>query len=331
MSNFWIPDHSRPFSWQGDELEQHLSPRDERYGRLLHTLQRVDERQIILLRQYNSFRPLYLDIHRQLEQGCGVWLFRLNELTGLTKEEYQQLFFKLCLFIGQPVSVDRFGQKLKSVMDKGQKDSVFQPVRGHLTNQALPFHTDRADLTMLGCWSPAATGGELSVCSSSQLLQRLQTESPAAIRTLMKNIPHDLRDEGAFGKPVTSHPVIVDTDQVFLVRYIRRFINSVKRHGIQLEHSIVEALDALDRLLELDKYHSPLHYTLLLQPGDVLILNNHTTLHARQAFEDSSTCQRYHLRCWLASEYSRALPDAFSDVFHDVAPGSLRGGILHAE
>jgi hypothetical protein len=66
-----------------------------------------------------------------------------------------------------------------------------------------------------------------------------------------------------------------------------------------------------------------------LQRGDVLFLNNWTTLHRRTAFKDYEDpyLKRHLLRVWLSMPNSRPLDDSFQANFGAVEAGSLRGGI----
>ena len=66
--------------------------------------------------------------------------------------------------------------------------------------------------------------------------------------------------------------------------------------------------------------------------GDIQLLNNHVTYHARTAFEDDAAAGRDRLlfRLWLSMPNSRALPPGFEVLWGSIEPGALRGGIAQA-
>lgn len=86
------------------------------------------------------------------------------------------------------------------------------------------------------------------------------------------------------------------------------------------------ALDALDEILR----RPSVMYDMYLQPGDMQILNNHVTLHARTEFEDHDdpALKRCLFRLWLAPPDSVALPESWQPAYRAIEPGRVRGGII---
>ncbi len=87
----------------------------------------------------------------------------------------------------------------------------------------------------------------------------------------------------------------------------------------------VEALDLFDSLAD----DPALHLRMELQPGDIQLVQNHTLLHDRTAFDDwpEPERKRHLLRLWLAPERARPLPPVFAERFGSVVPGQ-RGGVV---
>ncbi len=69
-----------------------------------------------------------------------------------------------------------------------------------------------------------------------------------------------------------------------------------------------------------------------LRAGDIQLLNNHVTYHARTAFEDDEQSGRDRLlyRLWLSMPNSRGLPTGFEVLWGSIEPGALRGGIAQS-
>ena len=86
-----------------------------------------------------------------------------------------------------------------------------------------------------------------------------------------------------------------------------------------------EAIDFLDQVCE----REDLQTRFTLEAGELLFLNNWTTLHRRTAFEDfkDPNKRRHLLRIWLSMPNSRPLNEAFRANFGAVEAGALRGGI----
>ncbi|KVT64713.1 clavaminic acid synthetase [Burkholderia ubonensis] len=262
-------------------------------------------------------------IHDKLEFESGAIRHQSAVLERLGKDDFHRVFYRFCRYLGLPVAINKSGDVIKEVKDAGHRDSVLAPARGHMTNQELAFHSDRADVTVLACWEPAAEGGEFKVCSSARLVELIEARRPAWLPWLTQPIPHDLRDEGGIDNGYCLLPILTETDDSFVVRYIRKFNESVKRHDIALPEPVRAMLDEIDGLLNSDG----MFVQFAFEKGALVLTNNHITLHSRNAFVDAPPRQRCLLRCWIASEHTRPLPPAFEPIFHSVAPGVLRGGI----
>ena len=85
------------------------------------------------------------------------------------------------------------------------------------------------------------------------------------------------------------------------------------------------AIDLLDEILR----RPAVMYAMHLAPGDMQLLNSHTTLHSRTEFEDHADPAQKRLlyRLWLAPPDGRALPEAWRPGYRSVAAGTVRGGI----
>ncbi|MES2204040.1 MAG: TauD/TfdA family dioxygenase [Pseudomonadota bacterium] len=314
--------YQAPASWgKGDIYPSHLHARAKTLIEyiLAHNPSTVE---IINLRSSDQFKQFYIDFHKELEEGTGVvFLKNFISCTNFDASKIHEIFMNFCLFIGEPVPINKLGEVLREVKDIGLKDSVAKPVRGHLTNQSLAFHSDRADITTLLCMSPAYQGGEFKVGSSARLFHELKKRKDF-LDILSSNIPHDLRDEGSDDANICAHP-IVSYENIFCVRYIRKFIESTARFGLTMDPKLVAALDYIDTIVNSESFS----HEFYLNPGDFIMINNHLTLHSRNSFIDSESQKRCLLRIWLSTEFSRPLPESFKPIFYQVTAGSSRGGI----
>lgn len=108
--------------------------------------------------------------------------------------------------------------------------------------------------------------------------------------------------------------------------YHRPYIESARRFPDvpPLTPLQAEALDAFDALAN----DPALHLFMEFRAGDVQLVNNHSLLHDRTAFEDwpEPARRRHLLRVWLAPVPARPLPPVFAERYGSVVPGE-RGGI----
>ncbi|MDC9581607.1 TauD/TfdA family dioxygenase [Xenorhabdus sp. PR6a] len=306
--------YTRPPAWQGNAVFE----RSARFSQPLENLFQDIANGYLPSERDSSLRR---EIHKELELKSGVLFHESSTLNRLDANAFHSVFNVFCLWLGFPVPINQQGHYLKEVCDHGVRDSLNTPQRGHLTNQALAFHSDRADITVLGCWSPAAKGGAFRIRSSADVIKQVEQLRPAWFPYLNTPIAHDLRDEGE--QPWILVPLLSETENLFILRYIRKFSDSVSRHGITQPQAVHQMLTEIDSIIE-----QPDHYAQLdFKKGMLVAVNNHITLHARTCFENNAQFQRCLLRCWLSSEFTRPLPKSFQPLFHNVAAGTPRGGI----
>lgn len=270
------------------------------------------------------------DIEPILEGGAGFCVVRGLRPCGDIRVDARAILL-LGLLFGTPVSQSRDGNLVASVRDSGG-DLKNPLVRGHKTAAELPFHCDRADRVLIYCVRQARRGGRIRVASSIRLFESLSRTAPDLAECLSRPLPFDRRDVHARDeKPWISLPIFANQDDVFVARYIRRFIEESQRHQDcpRITRLQRKALDCVDGLLRDDG--RAFEYRML--PGDVLLMNNNVVLHSREAFEDHSEAERRRLmlRVWLSHQSARPLPGEFTEIYGNNLPGVYRGGVWPVE
>ena len=86
----------------------------------------------------------------------------------------------------------------------------------------------------------------------------------------------------------------------------------------------LEAIKLVNQLANDERFH----FGMMFEPGDIQLLNNHVTYHARTAFEDhpEEDRKRHLLRMWLSMPNTRALSPLMSGIYRDQSVGAVRGG-----
>lgn len=166
--------------------------------------------------------------------------------------------------------------------------------RNYITDREFRPHCDAADLLGLLCIRPAARGGQSRLTSSVSLFNVLLAKRPDLARRLFEPVMLDLMDEQPEGcEPVARLAPAAFHGGQLSTFYISDYFRSATRHpGIERDPFETELLDWYDRLA----VDPRLELRFDLAPGDLLLVNNHLMLHARDAFVDEPGRERLLLR-----------------------------------
>ena len=294
-----------------------------------------------------SLAPRLRALRDELVLGRGVYLFRGLPVQRWDRWETCAAFYGLGAHMGWTCPQNARGHVLGHVKDLGN-DPNDPATRLYTTSAAQPFHTDSADIVGLLCVKNAARGGESQVVSTAAVYNELVSKDPESASALLEPFPVDRKGETPPGKkPTYDMPVFHvhrdgprDSENVetrdatrgtipYMLSgiYDRSFVDAAQKRwsaadGVpRLTRAQIDALDALDATCADDEFRLDMR----LEPGDAQWLHNHTTFHARSAYERGS--DRHLLRVWVAPENARRLPAAFAERFGDLEPGPNRGGI----
>jgi len=263
-------------------------------------------------------------LHEDLLDGRGFTLIRGLSNTDWTDAELTRAFWIIGSMFGNPVSQNGHGDLLGHVTDLRKTDK--SAVRLYQTNAAQPFHSDSCDIVGLLCLRPAKHGGESAIASSATIHNQLLENNPDDLRTLYNKFICDRYGEVPEGK-APFYPVHV--------------FNSVAGKlvccGMDPDIRSAPRLDSVDdlndsQLSALDAFQQSAKDTalrMMLERGDIQLVNNLTVVHSRESFEDHTELEqrRYLLRLWLSSPLGRELPEFLAERWGSIEVGSQRGGI----
>jgi hypothetical protein len=268
-------------------------------------------------------------LRREILDGRGFVLIRGLPVADKPIQENAAAYCGIGSYFGVMRSQHAKGHLLGHVRDLGGPTTLVDPnVRAYHTAERQLFHTDGSDIVGLLCLRQARVGGLSSIVSSMSLYNRMATERPDLVRRLFAPLPFDRRGEVPDGMlPFYLIPVFTDCDGRLSAGYTRRNISSSQRHpdAPRLAPEDVEALELFDELAN----DSELRLDMVLEPGDMQFLHNHTVLHDRTAFEDwpDPERKRHLLRLWLCAPDGRPLDPVLAQRFGTVEIGD-RGGIV---
>ena len=242
----------------------------------------------------------------EVQNGRGFAIIRGLPVADLPLDVVKVAYWGLGTLIGRGQSQSNFGDVIGEVADVTHRDPH---ARGYRTAKELSLHTDICDMIALLAVRSAKTGGDSSVASAFSVHNLFLSERPDCLPALYAGARNHRRGEQAPDEePVTPHkvPVFSVTGNALSIRYVRPYIT----HGLQAtgesNPALLEALDVLDGFADRVKATFP------LAAGEVLLLNNLTTLHARTGFEDWAEPERKRLllRLWLNKDgFRQTSPD----------------------
>jgi hypothetical protein len=274
--------------------------------------------------------PLFakLAAHAQdmIENGPGIFLIR-----GFPAEKYEMLalrmiYWGLGKYLGTAVTQSSDGDLLGDVRD-ASFDINSKTGRGYRSSQELTFHCDSADVTALFVLRTAMTGGMSGFASSVAVHNEVVRRDPELAAVLYQPFYWSLLGQEQPGEaPYYEQPVFSMQDGYFSQRFVRAMIYGAEKH-VGAPPMNAKQRAALDLLCDFAD-NSPYSFRMMLTPGDLEILNNHTTMHARTEFKDHGTrdTNRHLLRLWLSMPNSRPLSPLMNYIYRDQSPGAVRGG-----
>jgi hypothetical protein len=235
-------------------------------------------------------------------------------------------YWVLGLLLGEPLSQSPQRTLIGNIEVHAPRD---RDKREWEASNALPFHTDPADLVTMLCARPAPAGGVTQLASGRAVHDLLLAEAPGHLAELYRPFPQDNRRQPERWS-WTAIPVFGRaTNGDFTVRHARWHVQTAQRHPEvpRLTDAQLAALNALDELVA----RPGVSLDLDLRPGELKLFNNAELLHARTAFADAPKgAGRLMLRLWLSFADSPELPHPYRQLFGATAGGTYRGGVWPA-
>jgi hypothetical protein len=279
---------------------QHLDALDEVLARTRH----VNPQEITRADfDHPRLNPLLAELFDLIQNGRGAVV-----ITGVTRERYseedfERIYWGFGTHWGTAVIQSAFGDRLGRVR--------FTPVspdnptnRAYRSNEELTPHTDSNEIVGLMAVQKAKSGGYSQLTSSLAIHNEILRNRPDLLDPLYEGFNYASREASTTAQPVTPYkiPVFCYLDGKVSCHYVGEFIRvAAQKMGVVLPPGLSEALDYFDQVATRDDIRA--HF--MLEPGEMMIVNNFTVLHARTNFEDSSEQKRHLLRLWIDVQEGR--------------------------
>jgi hypothetical protein len=269
---------------------------------------------------------LFAKGREQLENGIGMQLYRGIDVTRYSKDELRLMYWAFGLHLGTPVSQSMNGDVLGDVRNLNT-DLDGPQGRGYTTNRKLNCHTDSCDVVGLFVLRTAKSGGVSRLASSVAVHNEMLRTRPDLLEVMYQPFAWSWQgQEPSDAEPWYPQPIFSSWRGKFSCRYVSTHIKSAQRYEdapriTQLQQEALELFDSLSSSPEIS-------YSMMFEPGDLQLLNNHVTLHARTDFEDfdEPDLRRHLLRMWLSVPNSRPLNPQLGYIYRNLQGGSVRGG-----
>jgi hypothetical protein len=275
-----------------------------------------------------TFSAQIEQIVERISHGLGVVMLRGLDRDRYSNQECELIYWGLSVHMGIPVSQNTRGHLLGHVTDEGV--TLADPdARGYQTRNRLDFHCDQLPVDILGlfCLRTAKSGGTSYLVSATTLHNTILEERPDLIDLLYVPFHVDWRgDHPQGGQPWYDVPMFSARDGIITARVTNRsFLASVSRYGDHL--ALTDAQAAAMEVVQEIANRPNLRLSMDFQEGDMQFINNHTVLHARQAYDDfdDPDLKRHLLRMWIAlpDERRRPLSPILDERYSYVESGGI--------
>jgi hypothetical protein len=328
---------SDPGAWVGREIQNdsswtyHLAGEHiEEIDAALHHAKRVGVRIPFAKTSFPlpRFARALDGILDEIENGRGFLLMRGIPRGRYSDADCELLYWGIGIHLGTPVSQNARGHLLGHVRDEGRAQADPNS-RAYQTRQRMDFHTDLMPVDVLGlfCARTAKAGGESKVVSALTIHNVLHEERPDLLEALYGPFNIDWRGEEPPGeRPFFTIPMFSEHAGKVTTRLVSvPYYQSVARFGDEYAPRAIQ-LEALEKVQEIAN-RPELMLSMDFREGDIQLLNNHTTMHARTAFEDYDEpgMQRHLLRMWIPVDDARRRPlaDALASRYEWVKRGGI--------
>src|SRR5258706_11372891 len=254
--------------------------------------------------------PLLAEIRQELMHGRGAVIVR-----GITRERYgedafERIFWGVGLHLGDAVQQSDLGDRIGHV----RHEPGLTKVRGYRSTRELKMHTDVQELVGLMSVQRSETGGVSQLVSSLAIHNVIQRERPDLMPILYAGSPR-----WAYEKMhVSSYavPIFCNVDGQVSCSFFG-VEDSAEKVGKTLPAELESAITFFKEVAERDE----LCLSFTLEPGEMMVWNNFTCLHARTEFKNSDARQRHLLRLWMDVSDRRPVPESFGWLAQEYSTG----------
>lgn len=238
---------------------------------------------------------LFAELRERIMNGRGVVLVTGLDASRLDADALERALWAIGTHLGVAAVQSRDGDRLGRV----ERDDTDPVTRGYRSAGELSMHTDSYEVLGLMCVRQAARGGVSALVSSLAIHNVLLAERPDLLPPLYAGYRMAIPEARLGSEPVTqqSIPVFCNVDGTVSCMFAAGFMREAARlRGEPLPPGLDEALRVFMEIA--NREDLALRFTL--EPGEIALMHDFTTLHSRTEFENDATHKRLLLRLWLS-------------------------------
>lgn len=235
-----------------------------------------------------ALNAFFAQLRAEIVTGRGAVIITGVIPERYTEEQFERIFWGLGLHLGHAVAQSDMGDRIGHVRHEPNQKTV----RGYRSLRELKLHTDVNEIVGLMSVQKSETGGYSQLVSSLSLHNKLLAEASQSLEALYRGSVrwiYETRSVTRYAVPLFSHVNGTLSCSYYGVEDAANLGNA------SLPDELMPALEAFRAAAE----HPDICLNFMLEPGEMMLWNNYTLLHARTAFENSPQRQRHLLRLWL--------------------------------
>jgi len=249
---------------------------------------------------------LLAEVLRIIQDGRGAVIVAGVTHDRYAEEAFERIYWGFGTHWGEAATQSAFGDRLGRVthVPVGPDNPTN---RGYKGRDELFLHTDNHEIVGLMCVHKAASGGWSILASSQAVHNEILATRPDLLPALYEGYYMATREASTSAQPVTEFkiPVFSYVDGKVSCLYNREFFERAAGLRQDSPADFDEAMALFNAIADRPEVHA----RYMLEPGEMMFINNYTVLHARTPFEDAASGpQRSLLRLWVTPPEGRRRP-----------------------
>lgn len=264
--------------------------------------------------------PMYKTLRELLLNGRGTVVVSGMTRERYTEEQLERLYWGIGLHLGIPASQSYRGDRLGRVTQTavGAENPVDRGYKG--SGELMPHTDNNVGIVGLLCVQKAAEGGYSLVSSSAAIHNVLLATRPELLERLYEGYYMTSQEATLSAHPHNNLKIPVFSHEQGHLSCL--FNRGFYERANSVRHDMSEAFDEATNLVVEIARRPDIEARFILEPGEILFINNYTALHARTNFADSPEYKRCLLRLWLLTPDGRPLCEAYRLKKAGYAPGT---------
>ncbi|HEY0296292.1 MAG TPA: TauD/TfdA family dioxygenase [Bordetella sp.] len=262
--------------------------------------------------------PFLKQVSDELSKGRGAVILKTLPIDRYSEDELTRMFWGMGVHLGVPAEQNTAGDRIDHVRDMPSDNPLG---RRQYSTQELVLHTDSpvGEVLALLCMQTSKSGGRSQLASALAVHNEMAARHPELLDALYVGFPYHRKGKQRAGDPLVTPfpvPVFSKIDGLVSVRYIRDYMEKAALNmGVDMPAVTRAALDKFDEISN----REDMSVTFMLERGEIMLVNNLTSLHARTEYEDHDEPEkkRHLVRLWIRVPNGRPYKPEMDLMYND--------------